>query len=103
MSRYANAPVLTHRGDAEAGEAFGRSILTAKHTNPTQQRHATTPTYSPLIEQRPCARCGRRDGWRQIHGAGGGWLCCPSRELLSTWHDESHHECSRLCTIGGAA
>ena len=34
---------------------------------------------------------------------GGGWLCCPSRELLSVWRDEAHHQCGPLCRLGGVA
>lgn len=59
--------------------------------------------YDPLAHQRRCARCGRRDAWRQLRQLGGGWLCCPSRELLDVWRDEAHHQCSQLCRLGGVA
>ena len=60
-------------------------------------------TYNPILAARPCARCHRRDGWRQIRGIGGGWLCCPSREWLDAWRDEAQRQCSPLCRLAGVA
>jgi hypothetical protein len=100
MSRYGEGPGVPPRANAVENRASA-AMSHAKNSNSRQSGPGAI--YDPLTSQRPCARCGRRDAWRQIHGAGGGWLCCPSRELLSAWHAEAHHQCSRLCTIGGVA
>ena len=74
---------------------------------PVNVRGIPASVYSPLLDQRQCARCHQRDQWRQVHALGGGWLCCPSRELLAANRDTLAlaHQCGPACllTAGGAA
>jgi hypothetical protein len=63
---------------------------------PATSRRIPNPEYDPR-GIRPCARCGSRTDWRRLEALGGGWLCCPSRELLEANRDILQHQCSILC------
>ena len=76
--------------------------------------HEPTPPFDPNRELRPCASCGFRDQWRQLHALGGGWACaCSARRLLLLQAEAERgrggtlaHTCSPACIltgVGGAA
>ena len=71
------------------------------HKNDAHPTPERVRIYSPLEHSRRCDMCGETDRWRRIVSLGG-WACC-SPAWAGEAHDDLRHECSRLCTIGGAA
>jgi hypothetical protein len=56
--------------------------------------------YNPIRDQRRCARCGRRDTWRQLAAVGGGWSCCwPDAGAID--HTSLTHVCNARCAGEG--
>lgn len=56
--------------------------------------------YSPILDQRRCPGCGRRDNWHQIAAIGGGWSCCWPRDGALD-HGAFAHVCGPRCADEG--
>jgi hypothetical protein len=92
-------------GNGTGGAAvrgLGRPSSLFSIAQPHTLRPAAHP-YNPLTDQRKCAGCGRRDGWRRLMAIGGAWICaCTPLTEAEHLGGAMGHTCSPLC-VGGAA
>ena len=95
--RVAGAPTPNDPKHGELSPASLPTSLAAPRTSVRTQFHET---YDPRSARR-CSQCGATDRWRQIAAIGGGWCCCPSREVVEAIHaaGDMAHTCSPSCIL----